>query len=79
MIRKQIYIGEAENAQLQRIARANGVSEAAVIREALQRRLGEEDERAAAWDQLKAELLSLPLLGEPKRFDRLEAYRDRLD
>jgi predicted DNA-binding protein len=78
MIRKQIYLPAQEDRRLKEIARAQGRSEAALIREAIRRRLDEEDARDASWQRLRALLASSPATGSASdRFDRREAYVDR--
>lgn len=80
MIRKQIYLPAEEDARLKEIARAEGKSEAQAIRDAIRRRLDEEDERDRAWRRLEQTLDALPAQGtDTDRFDRGEAYRDRVD
>ena len=78
MIRKQIYIGAAEDERLKQIARTNGISEAALIRGAIRRRLQEEDARGAAWKRLEEMLRERPITGVPERFQRRGAYLDRM-
>jgi len=78
LIRKQIYIGAAEDERLKQIAHANGISEAALIRGAISRRLQEEDTREAAWNRLQGMLRERPIVGAPQRFQRSDAYSDRL-
>jgi Arc/MetJ-type ribon-helix-helix transcriptional regulator len=80
MVRKQIYLGEDEDRRIKQIARSEGRSEAAVIRDAIRRLLEEEDSRDAAWDRLTRMLEALPSTGVASdRFDRSEAYRGRTD
>ena len=40
MVRKQIYLEERQEARLKRVARARGISEAEVIRQAIDRQVG---------------------------------------
>ncbi len=77
MIRKQIYLPVAPDRGLKEIARARGQSEAALIRDAIRRRLEQEDARDAAWGRLKAMLEAMGSAGD--RFDRSDAYADRVD
>jgi len=78
MIRKQIYLPAQEDSRLKQIAKSQGRSEAALIREAIRQRLDEEDARDASWQRLKILLASLPASGKSSdRFDRNEAYADR--
>jgi hypothetical protein len=79
MIRKQIYLPAQEDRRLKEIAKSQGRSEAALIREAIRHRLEEEDSRDASWQRLKMLLASLPAAGKSSdRFDRNEAYADRM-
>jgi predicted transcriptional regulator len=80
VIRKQIYLPVAQDRRLKEIARAGGQSEAALIRDAIRRRLEQEDARDAAWGRLKALLEAMPSRGSAgDRFDRSDAYADRVD
>ena len=78
MIRKQIYISAAEDERLKQIAQANGISEAALIRNAIDQRLQEEDAREAAWNLLQGMLHERPTVGAPQRFQRSDAYSGRV-
>ena len=79
MIRKQIYLPADEDRRLKEIAHACGQSEAAVIRDAIRRRLDAEDARDAAWYRLEKLLDSLPSSGSASDgFHRSEAYAERL-
>jgi|BEDMetMinimDraft_2_1075160.scaffolds.fasta_scaffold13096_2 hypothetical protein len=78
MIRKQIYIGSQEARLLKEIARRERKSEAAIIREALARRLEEETARDKAWQQLEEFLLALPADGSCRPLTRDEVYEERL-
>jgi hypothetical protein len=78
MIRKQIYIGSEEAHLLKEIARRENKSEAAIIREALARRLEEETTREKAWQLLEEFLLALPADGCFRPLTREEAYEERL-
>ncbi len=80
MIRKQIYLPAQEEQRLKEIARSQGRSEAAIIREAIRHRLAQEDSRDAAWQRLRRLLASLPPTGTASdRFNRAEAYADRME
>ena len=78
MIRKQIYIDAAQDERLKQIARTNGISEAALIRGAINRRLKEEDARGLAWTRLEEMLRQRPIIGVPERFQRAGAHSDRV-
>ena len=56
MVRKQIYIEERQETRLKRVARARGMSEAEVIRQAIDRQVGSVPVQAgggdpAAWER----------------------------
>jgi hypothetical protein len=82
MVRKQIYIHQRQEAQLKRLARLRGTSEAKIIREAIDRetaagsnpRIG--DSRAALDEILRFALArqDQPGSGEPYRWNRQEIY-----
>lgn len=78
MIRKQIYIGVQEARLLKEIAHRERKSEAAIIREALARRLEEELSRDQAWKQLEEFLRALPADGSFRPLTRDEVYEERL-
>ena len=85
MVRKQIYIEERHERLLKRISKACGVSEAELIRQAIEREtlggkpvLLEPDQ--AAWDEILRFVRrrkSLPSSGRPYRWNRLDAYEGR--
>ena len=86
-IRKQIYLEKKQNQQLKRLAERRGVSEAEVIRQAI------EHEAAAAANQPLAPNLGalaefveaararrqLGIVGEPYKWNREELYAERED
>ena len=85
MVRKQIYIEERHERLLKRISKARGVSEAEVIRRAIEREtvggkpvLLTPDQ--AAWDEIlrfvKNRKSHCPR-GRPYRWNRLDAYEER--
>jgi hypothetical protein len=51
MIRMQIQVSEQQAAALRRRARMKNVSVAAVVRDAIDRELGGDDEQNAAWER----------------------------
>ncbi len=59
MVRMQIQVSEEQAAALRRRARAKDVSIAAVVREAIDRELNGNDDRAAAWARALAAVGSL--------------------
>lgn len=86
IIRKQIYLHRRQNLTLKRLAKQRGISEAEVIRQALER----EAERSVsavksskqALNNIIAYVHSLRgrpelLRGEPYRFERKELYDER--
>jgi pyrroloquinoline quinone (PQQ) biosynthesis protein C len=86
MVRKQIYIQELHERQLRRIAESRGISQAEVVRQAIdnQTRGGEETGIVdpAAWQQAMAFMHSLQVIGvterAPQRWQRDELYTERL-
>jgi len=85
MVRKQIYIEERHERYLKRISKARGVSEAELIRQAIEREtiggkplLLAPDQ--AAWDEILRFVKnrkSLRPSGQPYRWNRLDAYEER--
>ena len=84
MIRKQIYIYKRQEAQLKRISEARGISEAEIIRNALDREVNSQiapyhyDEDA--WAKILAfieQRAALGITGEPYKFRREDAYEER--
>jgi hypothetical protein len=86
MIRKQIYIQRRQQAILRRQARALRVSEAALIRQALDRqaRSGSQvsEPDPDAWEQAHRFMLAMmargPLRARRRRWTRDELYDDRV-
>ena len=58
MVRKQLYLDDAQDRELARRARTLGITQAALVRQAVDRFLAEQERpaRAAAWEALKADL-----------------------
>jgi hypothetical protein len=86
-IRKQIYLEKRQDQQLKRLAEARGVSEAEVIRQAVDRQLSPAVERPLppspeAWVIAHGKMLELqaqgPLPKEERRWTREELYEERL-
>ncbi len=85
MIRKQIYIPRRQEILIKRLSQSRGISEAEVIRQAIEREINRElivvdPEKLSAWEQLmqaveerKAETQS----GEPYHWNREEIYAER--
>lgn len=86
MIRKQIYIQKSQEERLKRAAEARGVSEAEIIRRALDNELKRAGYRLAydqaAWDKLyeaMVEMDKLPPVPQKKRdWKREDLYEDRM-
>jgi hypothetical protein len=87
MIRKQIYIAKRQQTVLKRIARARGISEAELIRQAIdQQTLGDNLQATAsdhdAWEKALQFMLALraqgPVDDEPRQWKREDAYEDHL-
>jgi hypothetical protein len=87
MIRKQIYIGKNQQALLARLAKAWGVSEAEVIRQAIEREgasglVQRLQPDATALEELIQDALqrrTAGITGDPLRWRREDAYAERLD
>jgi len=87
MIRKQIYIGKSHQALLVRLAKAWGVSEAEVIRQAIEREATGGLTRRLQPDAKALEELILAarqrrragITGQPLRWRRTDAYAERLE
>ncbi len=85
MVRKQIYIEQRHERLLKRISKARGVSEAELIRQAIERGiLGEKlpllAPDQAAWDKIlrfAKRRKALPRSARPYRWNRLDAYEER--
>src|SRR5688572_27539649 len=86
-IRKQIYLDQKHDQQLKRLAEARGVSEAEVIRQALERQSPRAADRPLpldpkAWAIAHQKMLELqaegPLPKAEKRWTREELYEERL-
>ncbi len=87
MVRKQIYLDERRNEVVRRIARARGVSEAEVIREAIDAHGGRQTRKSVldpkAWKQALKFMRSLQSTknrsgSKPRKWNRDELYEDRL-
>ena len=84
MVRKQIYIQERHERLLKRISRARGVSEAELIRQAIEREtVGEKPlltPDQEAWDKILRFAKSRKVLRPSTRhyrWNRLDAYEER--
>lgn len=85
MVRKQIYIPRRQNALLKRLSQARGLSEAEIIRQAIEKEVAGETV-PPAWRTLSAmdDFARLALSkrgagkqGEPYRWERAEIYAER--
>lgn len=86
MLRKQIYIEKRQQTLLKRLARKRGVSEAEIIRQAIDREAGNPAPVLPldhdAWEQARAFMWARRKLGgqgQPYRWQRADAYDDRLE
>jgi hypothetical protein len=85
MVRKQIYIEKRQQAQLKRAARARGVSEAELIRQAIDRQLAGGGaalpRNPEAWDRALSLMRRLqqqgPIPGRRRRWSREDLYTER--
>ncbi len=78
MIRKQIFIEEQQNQALKRLAQRTGKSEGALIREAVERRLAEEQDANALWETLLERWSQNPESNQPRTWHRDDLYQERL-
>lgn len=87
MVRKQLYLSESQDAALKERARSSGMSEAEVVRRALDAELFVQSPKAARrWvpgrQEAIEELIALwtdTVTAVEGRFDREELYAERLD
>jgi pyrroloquinoline quinone (PQQ) biosynthesis protein C len=86
MIRKQIYIGKRHQALLRRLAKARGVSEAELIRQAIEQQAASATAQPLppdpeAWERARAFMLELqargPIVGQRRAWKREDAYAER--
>jgi hypothetical protein len=85
MIRKQIYITRRHNNLLKRLAKSRGVSEAEIIRQAIERETNglsitnRPDSHKAMEEsiQFALSLRNRTFEGEPYRWNRADAYEER--
>jgi len=87
MVRKQIYLQRRQQAILRRLARSRGISEAELIRQAIDNhvsagaRLARPDPEA--WDKARRFMLALhaqgPVKGQPRDWKREDLYEERLN
>lgn len=88
MIRKQIYIPKRQLLLLKRLAKARGVSEAEIIRQAIDRQISGASTQpfrpdSKAWERALALMKLLqaqgPLPDRPRNWTRDELYEERLN
>ena len=86
MVRKQIYLPRRQNLQLKRLAKERGVSEAEIIRQALEREAQITPPVLRDSKQALSELIAFArslrdrpelMEGEPYRWNRAELYEER--
>jgi hypothetical protein len=88
LLRKQIYINKRQQILLKRLAKERGLSEAEIIRQAIDREATSSTpvpflNSQESWDEMVAFMRSLAgrrdQFREPLRWDRAELYEERLD
>lgn len=85
MVRKQIYLLQKQNLLVKRLAKQRGISEAEVIRQALEREAEQVTpaiyDGTAAWEKITAFVenrnATLVGKGKPVRWNRQELYEER--
>ncbi len=83
MVRKQIYIYKRQEAQLKRISEAQGISEAELIRRALEQALGSGSEKKSLFEKSPLdEFIELARsnkkgTSQPYQWNRQDAYEER--
>jgi len=88
MVRKQVYIEPRQEATLKQLAKARGISEAELIRRAIDQHIGGSQRSPlppdpAAWEQAYQFMLALhargPIAGRRRMWTREELYEERLN
>ena len=85
MVRKQFYICKRQQLLLRRLSQARGVSEAEIVRQAIEReatgaRAQSTPPDRAAWEEIVSFVKARKALGadgEPYEWDREDAYNER--
>jgi len=85
MVRKQIYIHKRHELLLKQLSQARGVSEAEIVRQAIEREAAGTPPRSplpdrAAWGEILQFVEARRALGtggEPYRWNREDAYKER--
>jgi hypothetical protein len=87
MVRKQVYLEPRQEALLKRLARARGVSEAEVIRQAIEGQVGRGETPSpladhVAWEQAYQFMRDLrargPIAGQTRLWQREDLYDERV-
>jgi hypothetical protein len=86
MIRKQVYIQRQQEAALKRLSQSRGLSEAELIRQAIDRQAGSVPapfvSDADAWEEAHAFMLTLrdraAVTDQPRNWRRDDLYEDRV-
>jgi hypothetical protein len=86
MVRTQVYIQKRQRAALKRLARARGVSEAELIRQAIDQQLSSNVQPTSsdpkAWEKAHQFMLALhargPIPNRPRMWKRDDLYEERL-
>ncbi|MDE3090029.1 MAG: hypothetical protein KGJ80_11665 [Chloroflexota bacterium] len=88
MVRKQVYLKKRQATLLKLQARQRSISEAELIREAIERQIEQTAAHPSlpnsdAWERAHALMLALraegPLLNRPRRWTREELYEERMN
>lgn len=87
MVRKQIYIPKRQDEWLKRVSKARGISEAEVIRQAIDNTTDTQFSYSNPYGQdewhkfleFVEERKKLPVTGEPVKWNREEIYEERLN
>ena len=86
MVRKQFYIHKRQQLLLRRLSQARGVSEAEIVRQAIEREVTGAPPPSAppdrsAWEEIMSFVQARKTLGpdsgEPYRWNRKDAYEER--
>ena len=86
MVRKQVYIQRQQEAALKRLSKSRGLSEAELIRQAIDRQAGSVAapfvSDAGAWEEAHTFMLALrdcaAVTGQPRDWRREDLYEDRV-
>jgi hypothetical protein len=86
MVRKQVYIQRQQEAALKRLSKSRGLSEAELIRQAIDKQAGSTIvpfvPDAVAWEEAHALMVALrdreAVTGQPRDWRREDLYEDRV-